>query len=146
MTKEWPDEGERYLSTTFAVSPEKLESQGRALNLLLLHRRCSACWGTLIQDEAGGREIPWEEHLAMVEGHCSRTAEFIYPGLPLMEAVFRVLLGRGNAPTTLGEIHGVLQEKWADSSSHWAPPPARLYRMASRDVFYGIIELASGKA
>lgn len=141
MTTEAPDKAERYLSSTFAVSPAKLEGQGRSLNLLLLHRRCASCWGSLMQEAAGGLEIPWEDHLEKIAGHCSKSKEYITSGLPIMEAVFRVILSAGNEAVSLEQIIETLQERWSDSANHWVPPPPKLYRMVSRDVFYGIGEV-----
>jgi uncharacterized protein (DUF2267 family) len=138
VTIEQPDEGEQYLPATFAIFPEKLEAQGRSFSLLLLHRRCATCWGTLIQEPAGSLETSAQDHLERIAEHCSANKDFVSPGLPIMEAVFRVLLSKGNQPTTLEEVLTVLQKQWSDSASHWAPPPAKLYRMLTRDVFYGI--------
>jgi len=137
------NEGEQYLSATFVIAPEKLEAQGRSLGLLLLHRRCAACWGTLVQEAAGGLEIPWEDHLERIANHCSASQEFIVPGMPVMEAVFRSILSRNNEPTSLADLLETLQTRWSDASSHWAPSPASLYRMVTRDIFYGIQEVAS---
>ncbi len=138
-------EGEQYLATTFAIFPEKLEAQGRSLSLLLLHRRCAACWGALIQEAAGGLEIPWQDHLERIAGHCSKNRDFIAPGQPIMEAVFRTILSRGNHPTPLEDILGTLQDQWSDSSSHWAPSPGKLHRMLTKDVFYAIGEVTAPK-
>ncbi|MBI4198742.1 MAG: hypothetical protein HY533_06500 [Chloroflexi bacterium] len=138
MTSEQSNDGEQYLPATFAILPEKLEGQGRSFGLLLLHRRCAACWGALIQEPAGGLELPWQDHLVKIAEHCSANQDFVSPGLPIMEAVFRVLLSNGNQPTTLEEVLAVLQKQWSDSASHWVPPPAKLHRMLTRDVFYGI--------
>lgn len=146
MIIEATHEGEQYLTATFVIAPEKLEAQGRSPGLLLLHRRCAACWGTLIQEAAGGLEIPWEDHLERIANHCSTDPTFVAPGMPVMEAAYRSILSRGNEPTSLADILEILQTRWSDASSHWAPSAASLYRMLSRDIFYGIQEVSGPPA
>ena len=146
MTIEQQNEDEQYLSIRFAVTPEQFERQGRSLSLLLLHRRCATCWGTLIQETAGDLEIPADEHMEQIVNHCSQTPDFIYSGLPIMEAAFRILVSNGTNSLSLEDIYNALQEKWSDASSHWTPLPAKLYRMLAKDTFYGISEVTNTSA
>ena len=135
------DEEAGYLSAKYKIFPEALAASGRSLSLLLLHRRCASCWGTLFQEEAGGIGIEANEHMKTIASHCSKQPDFIHPGLPIMEAILRILLSNGNKPTTLEQIYDTLQERRSDPTNPWTPPPAKLYRMISRDAYYGIGEV-----
>ena len=130
----------KYLTALFRVDPELLEKTGRSLKLLLLHRRCATCWGTLVQEPNMGMEIKADAHLKQLARHCSQTPDFIRSGMPVMEATFRVLLANGNKAMTLEAIHDALEEKWTDYANPRTPTPDRLYRMISREKFYGISE------
>lgn len=131
-------EEEAYLSARFRIDPKRLEAQGRSLQVLLLHRRCASCWGELIQAPGQGMEIQASEHLKRIAKQCSTTPDFIRPEMPVMEVVFRILLGYGNQPTPLESIYGALREKWTDPSAPRTTSPATLHRMLASDTFYGI--------
>lgn len=141
MTNGHNDENDKYLSTKFVIRPGNLERQGRSLSLLLLDRRCGVCKSALAQEELQGSETTAAKHLEQIGNHCSKNQDFIYPGLPLNEAMFRVLLSGGNRPMELGKIYDALEDRWSDASSRWTPLPDRLFRMLSRDIFYGIAEV-----
>lgn len=143
VTTEQRDEEERYLEATFTLPPELLEETHRSFALTLLHRRCATCWGGLVQDESNGMRIPAQEHLTKIAEHCSQEQDFIHPGLPVVEAVFRILLSNNDRPMKLREIHEVLQKRWSDAASHWTPLPEKLYRMLSKDAYYGIKEVSA---
>ena len=138
MTNEQNNGDDKYLVTKFVIRPENLERQGRSFSSLLLDRRCSVCKSTLAQEERQGSDITVKKHLEQIGNHCSKGQDFIYPGLPSNEAMFRILLSGGNRPMELGKIYDALEDRWSDASSRWTPSPDRLFRMLSRDMFYGI--------
>ena len=139
MVTEEQQEEATYLAASFKVDSDRLAAQGRSLQLLLLHRRCASCWGTLVQEPAQGLKIEAAKHLEQIAHHCSATPDFIHPALPIMEAVFRVLLSNGNEPMTLESIYETLWERWSDSTNPRTPTPEKLYRLLTSDTFYGII-------
>jgi len=145
VTEQQQEEEATYLSAVFKVDPERLAAQGRSLQLLLLHRRCASCWGTLIQEPAQGLKIEAAKHLEQIAHHCSAAPDFIHPELPVMEAVFRILLSNGNEPMTLESIYETLQERWSDSTNPRTPPPEKFYRLLSGDTFYGITQVPQVK-
>lgn len=136
---------EEYLSTRFVIDPERLVARGRSLKILLLHRRCATCWVSLLQEGEKGLEIEVEEHWEKIASHCSRSSDFLQSEQPLMEAVFRVLLGNGKRPMTLQAISQALLERWSDPTSPRTPSPRKLYRMLLADTFYGINQVPEGK-
>ena len=139
------EQEEKYLSASFKVDPARLASRLRSLQLLLLHRRCASCWGTLVQDPTQGFDIEAAVHLKQIARHCSKEHGFIQPELPVMEAVFRILLSNGNQATTVESIYETLMERWSDPTNPRTPLPDKLYRMLSGDNFYGISQVSDGK-
>ena len=135
------EETENFLAS-FRIDPERLVALGRSLQVLLLHRRCASCWGTLIQEPAQGRDIEAAEHLEQITNHCSSAPDFIRPEFPVMEAVFRILLSDGTQPMTLQSIYEALRERWSNLTNPRTPPTEKLYRMLQGDAFYGITEVS----
>ena len=142
MQQEEQQEESKHLSATFKIDPKRVEGLGRSLKILLLHRRCASCWGTLIQQPDQGLNIEAAKHIRQIAKHCSGMADFTQPEMPLMEAVFRTLLANGNRPMTLEAIYERLQERWTDPTNPRTPSPDRLHRVLIRDSFYGISKVA----
>ena len=55
-----------YVNALFHISPERIASLGRSFQLLLLQRRCASCWGSLMQEPKGGRDVTAPRHLSKI--------------------------------------------------------------------------------
>ena len=115
-------------------------NSGRSLQLLLLQRRCASCWGNLMQEPNGGRDLIAFRHLSKIASHCSKTADFINSDMPLAEAIFRVLLANANKPMTVQQVYESLNERWVDPVNPRIPDMEGIYRIMSHDTFYGLLE------
>lgn len=136
------DEEAAHLRASFRIDQEELTARGRSFQLLLHHRRCASCWGSMVKRLDEGRGIRASEHLKQIVKHCSATAEFINSEMPLMEAVFRLLLANSTKPMTLEEIYGGLGEQWVDPVNPRIPSPEGVYWTLCSDAFYGICQIA----
>ena len=145
VIKQQQQESEPVISASFAIDPQRLAARGRSLQLLLLHRRCASCWGTLIQEPGQGLAIEAEEHLERIANHCSLSPGFIQADQPVMEAAFRVLLANSGGPMSVQAIYEALRERWSNPTNPRNPPPDKLYRMLLADTFYGIGEVIAGE-
>ena len=139
-TEEEQQQDTSYAQAIFSISPQRLVSLGRSLQMLLLHRRCATCWVKLVQDPDGGRNIKVPVHLKQIAKQCSTTQNFIHSDMPLAEAIFRVLLANGNKPMTTEEVYGVLNERWVDPINPRIPALEGVYKILATDAFYGIAE------
>ena len=139
-TVEDPQQEAQYLRSRFSVSAERLTARGRSLQMLLLDRRCTSCWGTLLQSPDGGRNVKAAEHMRRIAKQCSTTPDFIHPDMPLAEAIFRILLANGNKPMTTEDIYLALDERWVDPINPRIPTVEGVYRILSTDTFYGIVK------
>ena len=142
------EQDSRYLAATFKVDPGRLESLGRSMGLLLLHRRCPSlllhkrcpsCRATLINKPDQGLSINAKEHLKRIAEDCSKESNYITHGMPIMEAVFRILLSHRGGPLSVEEILEELQERWSDPTNPRDPTPDKTYRILAGDRFYGIV-------
>lgn len=133
------EQDSRYLAATFKVDRSILESLGRSIGLLLLHRRCPSCWATLINEPDQGLSIKAREHLKRLVEHCSKQPDYIKHDMPIMEAVFRILLSRREGPLSVEQILNELQERWTDPTNPRDPTPDKIYRILAGDRFYGIV-------
>lgn len=131
-----------YLKAKFFISQERFAHAGRSLQLLLLQRRCSTCWGTLVQDSEGAWKISVKDHLKQIAKQCSKMSEYINPDMPLAEAVFRVLLSNGTRPMAMEKIYAALEDRWVDPVNPRIPTSEGVYRMMETDTYYGITEEA----
>lgn len=69
---------------------------------------------------------------------CATQSDFITPMMPLMEAIFRVLLAKGNQPLTAEEIHDELRAWFAASSRSRYFTVETIARLLENDRYYGI--------
>ena len=53
------------------------------------------------------------EYMKVIASVCSREPDFLLPGTPISEAVFRLLLANGNKPMSLQDIQTGLTSAWA---------------------------------
>jgi hypothetical protein len=139
LVKEKEDQGSRYMEATVKVDVDHLETLGRSISLLLLHRRCASCWRELINEPNQGLDIDAKSHLKQITGHCSKDPVFISHGMPMLEAVFRILLIRKYGPISINKLVDALQEMWTDPTNPSLPSPEKIYRMLKGDRYYGIV-------
>lgn len=138
LVKEKEGQESRYSATTVRVDVDNLKTLGRSISLLLLHRRCASCWSGLINEPNQGLDIDAKSHLKQITGHCSKDPGFISHGMPMMEAVFRILVSRKYGPISINKLLDDLQERWTDPTNPSIPSPEKIYRMLKGDRYYGI--------
>lgn len=109
----------------YLINFEDADSISRSLSVMIASRRCYVCQQA--DEEAPSASSDAAPFLKRVVDHCTDTSDYLLPDTPLKEAIFRVLLSRGNEPVNAEEISRVLSEKWANT-----PYP--------RDVSTGVIQ------
>ena len=96
---------------TYFIDPNAAEASRRSLSVLIAGRQCYMCRQAFEADEVI-RSDP-QDFIDQVAAHCSQQQDYLLPDTPIKEAVFRVLLARGNEPMDADQISGLLVEKWA---------------------------------
>jgi len=61
--------------------------------------------------KADSLEVKSTELLKTIQKCCSKSDNFITPGLPFQETIFRVILANGNKPITLAELGEALRQR-----------------------------------
>ena len=95
----------------YLVDFEVADALSRSLPVVIAGRRCRACQQA--DEEAPSASSDAAKYMKRIVGHCTETSDYLPPDTPLKEAIFRVLLSRGNEPVHAEEISQVLSEKWA---------------------------------
>ena len=96
----------------YVVDFKALEESGHSATFLVSSRLCWQCQQMF--DERQGEEIDVKEYMKRIADDCSHQADYLLPGTPLTEAVFRLLLAANNRPMTIQEIQDQLSAAWAN--------------------------------
>ena len=110
-----------------------LKTNKRSFSTLAGDKLCPKCRKKLKADMG---EVKPADLLKAIQSCCSKNADFITPGLPFQESIFRVFLANGNKPMTLTELgKQLVQRRGADTSRTTV---AFLSRLMQNDDYYGI--------
>ncbi len=121
------------LETRWTIDLNWLKANGRSFSILARDALCAKCRKKLKADTT---EVKPADLLKAVQSCCSKSDNFISPGLPFQESIFRVFLANGNNPLTLEELGAQLtQRRGADIHRTSA---TFLSRMIQSDNYYGI--------
>ena len=117
----------------WAIDLNWLKTNGRSFSILARDTLCAKCRKKLKTDTI---EVKPADLLKAVESCCSKADNFIAPGLPFQESIFRVFLANGNKPLTLKELgEHLTRRRGADI---YRTSAAFLSRMMQNDNYYGI--------
>lgn len=128
----------------YRIDPAFFEEQGLCLDQILRLRRCPFCQDRLRDRPPGS--VSLEEHLEGFLDCCARRRDFIRPGTPLLEAVFRILLAAQNRPASLSTLYVALHDWWGGHESPRYVDPERLKALLDRDLYYGIRRVGEASA
>ena len=117
----------------WAIDLNWLKTKKRSFSVLAGDKLCTKCRKKL---KADTDEVKPADLLKAIQSCCSKNIDFITPGLPFQESIFRVFLANGNKPMTLEELgQQLVQRRGADASRTTA---AFLSRLMQNDDYYGI--------
>lgn len=118
---------------TYTIDPQWFDQHGRSLATVLAGRMCYNC-KTKLEDNP---EATVDDLFGSIKDCCSQAETFLEPGLPLLEAVFRLLLKEGNHPMDLDEIHSKVRDWLMANRDTRLVSPAIIERIMHSDRFYG---------
>lgn len=122
---------EAVTSTKWYVDLDWYARNKRSLAALARAYLCSKC-----RRKLGDGEPAQEKLITTIRDCCAKGSQFINPGQPVMENVFRLLLANGNQPMSLEEIGQQLKERLG--GDNYRTSPQMLACLLARDNFYGI--------
>ena len=95
----------------YEIDVKEAELRGRSLPMLVASKRCYACQSA--DEEEPSKSSDAKPYIKRIVQHCAETEEYLVEYTPLREALFRVILARGNKPTTSEELVQILKDGWA---------------------------------
>ena len=101
--------------TLYAIDTKAFEASGRSFQYAVFSRLCNRGHCSFCE---GGKTSPTDmgtpsEMMKAIGSECSNEPDFLLPGTPITEAVFRIMLKRNNKPMTLDEVQSELTSAWA---------------------------------
>jgi hypothetical protein len=129
-----PENGD---SPLYYISFERLDELHRSAVAVLAARRGPSSPSRLKPDNELNDP---QELVDEIAEHDAKDQDFIHPGMPIQEIVFRILLARRNQPTKLHDLHYELTEKWATPIRPINVTEIGLRRILDRDTYYGFTQ------
>lgn len=99
-------------SPRYHIDQKAYESSGRSLAFTIYSRLSKE--GKQAASDAGFANgfAPAEEYMKIMSTICSEKSDFLLPGTPITEAVFKLLASNSNKPMTIDEIYSGLTDAW----------------------------------
>ena len=95
----------------YAIDFKAIEAEGRSAAFLVASRCCWQCQQVI--DEQPELSSDLKYLMSQIKSDCSLRADYLLPGTPLTEAIFRLLVATGNKPLTVQQIAEQLSAAWA---------------------------------
>ena len=95
----------------YAIDVKAFDASGKSFAFTVRNRRCWQCQQDLDEMEVVIGDA--KEHMKEISSCCSAKPDYLLPGTPLTEAVFRLLLANGNKPMTAEGIREGLGTAWS---------------------------------
>lgn len=122
----------------YQIDSKAFEASGRSFAFAVYSRLSPA--GRAVVDDGGtpGGFGSASEYMEVITNICSKEPDFLLPGTPITEAVFKLLLANGNRAMTLDEIQSGLTTAWASVIYLKNLSDEILHRMLNRENDYFI--------
>lgn len=101
-------------SRKFIISEEHAAKIGAALPLMIANRLGYMDRQALEEEPTSESDIA--PYIDLIVASSSHDADYLLPDTPLKEAVFRIILAKGNEPMSAQQISEILNERWAMSA------------------------------
>jgi hypothetical protein len=97
----------------YQIDTKAFDISGRSFSFAI-YSRLSQSGKAVIDDgkSVGGFGVP-AEYMKVMSNICSKEPDFLLPGTPITEAVFKLLLANTNKAMTLDEIQSGLKTAWS---------------------------------
>ena len=102
-------------SAKYFIDAEMAEERRRSLSVMIASRQCYMCQQAVDEEELASAET--RDLIDRIVDHCSSANDYLLDDTPLKEAIFRVLLSRGNEPMGADEISSDISERLANATN-----------------------------
>ena len=130
-------------SAKYFIDAEMAEERRRSLSLMIASRQCYMCQQAVDEEELASAET--RDLIDRIVDHCSSANDYLLDDTPLKEAVFRVLLSRGNEPMGADEISADISERLANATNQRDTRPEVIERLLQHSESYCIAPVREGE-
>ena len=136
-----PQEGEAFNGAAidqprkYFIDADVAEARRRSLPVMVASRQCYMCQQA-VEEEIDSAEA--KELIDQIVDHCASANDYLLEDTPLKEAIFRVLLSRGNQPMGANEISVAISEKWVNATNQRNTSPSIIERLLRHGESYCI--------
>ena len=97
----------------YQIDAKAFETSGRSFGFAVYSRLSTGGKAVVDDDKTPGGFGSATEYMKVMSNICSKEPDFLLPGTPITEAVFKLLLANTNKAMTLDEIQSGLTTAWA---------------------------------
>lgn len=126
----------------YSIDPNAIARQGRAIGDLAADRLCAGAL-TKVKRGASLREADLADVRTLAREQCGSDPEFLSARLPVLEAVFRVLLVSKEEAVPVSALAERLTELWKDTPWPRHITTETLERLLAHANYYGIMRVKS---
>ena len=143
-----PQEGEAFNGAAidqprkYFIDAEMAEARRRSLPVMVASRQCYMCQQA-VEEEIDSTEA--KELIDQIVDHCASANDYLLEDTPLKEAIFRVLLSRGNQPMGANEISVAISKKWVNATNQRNTSPSVIERLLRHGESYCISPYREGE-
>ena len=127
----------------YFINAEMAEERRRSLSVMIASRQCYMCQQAVDEEEIASTET--RDLIDRIVDHCSSANDYLLDDTPLKEAIFRVLLSRGNEPMGTDEISADISERLANATNQRNTRPEVIEKLLQHSESYCIAPVLEGE-
>ena len=120
----------------YFIDAEMAQERRRSLPVMIASRQCYMCQQAVDEEELASAEA--QDLIGRIVDHCNSVKDYLLDDTPLKEAIFRVLLSRGNEPMGADEISADISERLANATNQRDTRPEVIERLLRHSESYCI--------
>ena len=130
------DEAAQDRPAKYFIDAEMAEERRRSLTVMIASRQCYICQQAVDEEELTSVET--RDLIDRIVDHCNSGNDYLLEDTPLKEAIFRVLLSRGNEPMGADEISADISERLANATNQRDTSASVIERLLQHSESYCI--------
>ena len=120
----------------YFIDAEMAEVRRRSLPVMIASRQCYMCQQAVDEEDLASAVA--QDLIDRIVDHCSSANDFLLDDTPLKEAIFRVLLSKGNEPMGAAEISADISERLSNATNQRDTRPEVIEKLLQHSESYCI--------
>ena len=130
-------------SAKYFIDAEMAEERRRSLSVMIASRQCYMCQQAVDEEDLASAET--RDLIDRIVDHCASANDYLLDDTPLKEAIFRVLLSRGNEPMGAAEISADISERLVNATNQRDTRSEVIEKLLQHSDSYCIAPLREGE-